>query len=383
MAASASFAVLRQSEGDRAARVLAVAGDWTAATINTVEQALTDLGESQGPGLEVDVSALGRIDLAGAFLIDRTVRGSSPCGNMDTPIRVIGAHPSAARLLQTARSATQPCPPAPHAGSGLVALVERIGRGVEGVVKESLATISFFGETLAVLARLAVQPHRIRWVSVFNVMENAGLNALPIIALLSFFVGLVVAYLGARILGDFGADVFTVELVAFSVMREFGVVITAVLLAGRTDSAFTAEIGSMKMRQEIDAMRVMGLSPMEALVAPRVIAMLVMTPILTFAAILAGLFGGMLVCWAELGVSPTMFFFRIQEVVPTQHFWVGMAKAPAFAVVLAVVGCRHGLGVGGDVASLGKRTTSSVVQAIFLVILLDALFALWFLEMNW
>jgi phospholipid/cholesterol/gamma-HCH transport system permease protein len=166
-------------------------------------------------------------------------------------------------------------------------------------------------------------------------------------------------------------------------MREFGVVITAVLLAGRTDSAFTAEIGSMKMRQEIDAMRVIGLKPMEALVAPRIIAMLIMTPILAFAAILAGLFGGMLVCWAELGVSPTNFFARIQEFVPAQNFWVGMVKAPAFALVLAIVGCRHGLAVEGDVASLGQRTTSAVVQAIFLVILLDAIFALWFLEMDW
>jgi phospholipid/cholesterol/gamma-HCH transport system permease protein len=213
-------------------------------------------------------------------------------------------------------------------------------------------------------------------------MEHAGLNAMPIVMLLSFFIGLVVAYLGARILGDFGASVFTVELVAFSVMREFGVVITAVLLAGRTCSAFTAEIGAMKMRQEIDAMRVMGIDPMEALTAPRVIAMLVMTPILTFAAVMAGIFGGLLVAWGELGVSPTMFFNRISDAVPAQHFWVGMVKAPVFAFALAIVGCRHGLAVGGDVGSLGARVTASVVQAIFLVILLDALFALWFLEMD-
>ncbi len=166
-------------------------------------------------------------------------------------------------------------------------------------------------------------------------------------------------------------------------LREFGVVITAVLLAGRTDSAFTAEIGAMKMRQEIDAMRVIGIDPMEALVAPRVIAMLVMTPILTFGAMIAGLFGGFLVAWAELGVSSAMYFTRIADAVPAQHFWVGMSKAPAFALVLAVIGCKQGLSVGGDVASLGRRVTSSVVQAIFMVILLDALFALWFLEMDW
>jgi phospholipid/cholesterol/gamma-HCH transport system permease protein len=379
MAISAAFD-LRE---DDAGRVLALSGDWTIADLAGLDAPLRALGERLGPGIRVDVSALGRLDIAGAYLIDRTIRGSSPCGNMDAPQDVLGAHPSAKRLLAAARAATRPCPPPPAPGWGALDMLARLGKGVEGVTREALATLSFLGETLAALARLAAHPNRMRWTSVVTVMERAGLNALPIIALLSFFVGLVIAYLGARILSDFGAAVFTVELVAFSVMREFGVVIAAVLLAGRTDSAFTAEIGAMKMRQEIDAMRVIGLDPMEALVAPRVIAMLVMTPILTFAATLAGLFGGMLVCWTELGVSPTMFFFRIQEGVPSEHFWVGMAKAPAFALVLAVVGCRHGLSVGGDVASLGQRTTSSVVQAIFLVILLDAIFALWFLEIGW
>jgi phospholipid/cholesterol/gamma-HCH transport system permease protein len=165
-------------------------------------------------------------------------------------------------------------------------------------------------------------------------------------------------------------------------LREFGIVITAVLLAGRTNSAFTAEIGAMKMRQEIDAMRVMGIDPMEALVAPRVIAMLIMTPILTFGAMMAGMFGGLIVAWGELGVSPQMFFARISETVPEQHFWVGMSKSPVFALALAVIACKQGLSVGGDVGSLGRRVTSSVVQAIFMVILLDALFALWFLEMD-
>jgi phospholipid/cholesterol/gamma-HCH transport system permease protein len=234
-----------------------------------------------------------------------------------------------------------------------------------------------------VLGRLITGNGRIRWVSIVHVMEVAGLNALPIVALLAFFIGMVVAYLGARILGDFGASVFTVELVAFSMLREFGVVITAVLLAGRTNSAFTAEIGAMKMRQEIDAMRVIGIDPMEALVAPRVVAMVVMTPILTFAAMMSGIFGGLLVAWGELGVSPAMFFARISEVVPAQHFWVGFCKAPVFALVLAIIGCKQGLSVGGDVGSLGRRVTSSVVQAIFMVILLDAVFALWFLEMDW
>jgi phospholipid/cholesterol/gamma-HCH transport system permease protein len=182
---------------------------------------------------------------------------------------------------------------------------------------------------------------------------------------------------------DYGLSVFTVELVAYSMFREFGVVITAILLAGRTDSAFTAEIGAMKMRQEIDAMRVLGMSPMEVLVAPRIIAMLVMVPFLAFLATMAGLIGGLVICWSQLGITPGMYFTRIQENIADQHFWVGMFKAPFFALVLALIGCRHGLEVGNDVASLGERTTASVVQSIFIVIVLDALFAIWFLEINW
>jgi phospholipid/cholesterol/gamma-HCH transport system permease protein len=333
------------------------------------------------PGAVVDVSKLGRMDLAGAYLLDRTFR-DSPAGDK-ARIAVRGEHANAMQLLATARKSAAPAVDKPDVPHNLNWFLERTGRMMAAIGDEIIDTVAFLGETLVVLARLVIHPRRIRWVSIVHTMEVAGLNALPIVALLAFFIGMVVAYLGARILGDFGASVFTVELVAFSMLREFGVVITAVLLAGRTNSAFTAEIGAMKMRQEIDAMRVIGIDPMEALVAPRVIAMLVMTPILTFGAMMSGMFGGLLVAWGELGVSPAMFFARISEVVPAQHFWVGFVKSPVFALVLAIIGCRQGLAVGGDVGSLGRRVTSSVVQAIFMVILLDALFALWFLEMDW
>jgi|CXWL01.1.fsa_nt_gi phospholipid/cholesterol/gamma-HCH transport system permease protein len=377
MAAEAAFDLV---EGDRAP-VLALRGDWTVDTIAGLEADLRALSERLLPGVVVDVGKLGRLDVAGAYLIDRTFR-EAPAGE-HARIAVRGEHGNAKRLLEAARKSAVPTAPPPDHPVGFVGLLEQIGRAVGATGEEIMETVSFLGETLAVLARLIVRPSRIRWISVVRIMELAGLNALPIVALLAFFIGLVVAYLGARILGDFGASVFTIELVAFSMLREFGVVITAVLLAGRTDSAFTAEIGAMKMRQEIDAMRVMGIDPMEALVAPRVIAMMVMTPILTFGAMMAGLFGGLLVAWGELGVSPAMYFTRISDAVPEQHFWVGMSKAPAFALVLAVIGCKQGLSVGGDVGSLGQRVTSSVVQAIFMVILLDAVFALWFLEMDW
>lgn len=328
-------------------------------------------------GLAIDASGVERIDLAGAQLIRR----AAECG-LGQNLVVEGASEPLARLLRVAQSAERvPVPSAPKTPV-VRAAVQRMGRNTYELVEGGKGTLAFLGHTLVTLGRLARNPKRIRWLSVFAVMETAGLAAMPIIALLSFFVGIVVAYLGARTLSDFGVQVFTVELVGVSVFREFAVVITAVLLAGRTDSAFTAEIGAMKMRQEIDAMRVMGIDPMEALVAPRVIAMFVMMPILTFAAMISGLAGGLLACWGYLDVSPAMFFARIQDGVPAQHFWVGMSKAPVFALVLAVVACRHGLEVGGDVGSLGRKVTAAVVEAIFIVVALDALFALWFLELD-
>lgn len=375
MARAAAFDLV---ERDRAP-VLALRGDWTIDTIAALEADLRVIGEKLSVNAVVDVADLGRLDVAGAYLIERTMRAF--VGGAAIPVQ--GEHVNAARLLEAARKAGAGPAPEPAGPRGLSGFFEQVGRAVDGVVQETLETVSFLGETLSVLAGLALRPARIRWVSVVHVMEIAGLNALPIVMMLSFFIGLVVAYLGARILGDFGASVFTIELVAFSMLREFAVVITAVLLAGRTNSAFTAEIGAMKMRQEIDAMQVIGIKPMEALVAPRVMAMVVMTPILTFAAMMAGLFGGLLVVWGQLGVSPAMYFTRISDAVPEQHFWVGMAKAPVFALTLAVIACKQGLSVGGDVASLGKRVTTSVVQSIFMIILLDAIFALWFLEMDW
>lgn len=360
---------------------MALRGDWTVDTISGLESGLAEVSEMLKAGAVVDVASLGRFDVAGAYLIDRTFRESAAGDKVRIAIR--GEHANAMRLLQAARKSYSGPAAEPQRPTGLRGLFEITGRGVAALGEEIIETVGFFGETLVIIGRMVMNPRRIRPVSIVHVMEAAGLKALPIVALLAFFIGLVVAYLGARILGDFGASVFTVELVTFSMLREFGVVITGVILAGRTNSSFTAEIGAMKMRQEIDAMRVIGIDPMDALVVPRVVAMLIMTPILTFAAMMAGIFGGMLVCWSELGVSPNMFIARISEVVPAQHFWVGFTKAPAFAIVLAIIACKQGLSVGGDVGSLGSRVTTSVVQGIFMVILLDAIFALWFLEMSW
>ncbi len=351
-------------------QVLSIAGDWTVWTVACVEE---QLRKTRIPlDTILDVSALERIDTSGAYLIDRAF---GALDGIDDPIAIQGDHPSIERVLGRVRIASPAAPPDPVRPPGLIALLERAGRGAVEAWNDFLGLLSFIGETMATLFRLALKPSRIRWRSVVAVMEDAGLDALPIVCFLSFFIGLVIAFIGANLLAMFNASVFTVELVAIGMLREFGAVLTAILLAGRTDSAFTAQIGAMKMRQEIDAMRTIGLDPMEALVAPRLIALLLMTPLLTFAATLAGIAGGLIAAWSAMDISPQMFLSRFQEVVPPRHFWVGIIKTPVFALVVAMVGCRQGMLVEGDVVSLGRRTTSAVVQAIFLVIALDAMFA--------
>jgi phospholipid/cholesterol/gamma-HCH transport system permease protein len=356
---------------DDGKQVLSIAGDWTVWTVALVEEQLRKTKIS--PDAILDVSALERLDTSGAYLIDRAF---GALDGIDDPIAIRGQHPSIERVLGRVRKASPAAPPDPIRPPGLIALLDRAGRGAVEAWKEFLGLLSFIGETMAMMARLAVNPRRIRWKSVVAVMEDAGLDALPIVCFLSFFIGLVIAFIGANLLAMFNASVFTVELVGIGMLREFGVVLTAILLAGRTDSAFTAQIGAMKMRQEIDAMRTIGLDPMEALVAPRLIALLVMTPLLAFAATLSGIFGGLIAAWTSMDISPQMFLSRFQEVVPPRHFWVGIIKAPVFALVIAMVGCRQGMLVEEDVVSLGRRTTSAVVQAIFLVIALDAMFAI-------
>jgi phospholipid/cholesterol/gamma-HCH transport system permease protein len=243
-------------------------------------------------------------------------------------------------------------------------------------------SIVFNGHLLIAVARAVRAPRKIRWAAVVGLAERAGLDAMPIVAVTTFFIGAVIGMVGANMLAKFGAQVFAVELIGIGVLREFNILITALLLAGRSASSFAAEIGSMKMNQEIDAMVVLGVDPFDALVLPRFLALLMTIPLLTFIATLAGLAGGLVVSWAALGLAPAAFFQRLVDNVGATHFWVGMSKAPVMAVVIAGIGCRQGLEVGGDVESLGRRVTAAVVHAIFAAIMIDAVFALIYMELN-
>ncbi len=258
-----------------------------------------------------------------------------------------------------------------------------LGRFSQGLGQQAIALIGFMGLTLSVLFTLVLHPKRWRMTPFFAHLEQTGFNALPIVILLTFLIGAVVAYLGATLLTKFGANIYTVHLVSFSFLREFGPLLAAIIIAGRTASAFTAQIGSMRAREEIDAIRVLGLNPIELLVIPRLLALMLALPILTFVSMMSGILGGMLVAQATLDISSTMFLSVLQQNVGLHHFWVGLAKAPFFAFVIVMISCLEGFKVSGSAQSVGEHTTTSVVQSIFMVIVIDAIFAIVCMEMGW
>jgi phospholipid/cholesterol/gamma-HCH transport system permease protein len=371
---SAEFNVKRGAERS----TVALTGDWTANSLGDAPARLAQAVHAD-PAFAVDIRKVRRLDTAGAYALIRAV-------GRDFDLKTVQARPESARLLELVGAAVSVEPAPAIRPRGFHELTVRIGKGVMDVGYEWVDTLAFLGHLLVVVARgfvyLFTNPKRIRWAAIFSLAERAGLDAIPIVAVTSFFIGAVVGLLGANMLSQFGAQVFAVELIGIAVLREFNIIITAVLLAGRSASAFAAELGSMKMNQEIDAMQVMGVDPFEALVLPRFVALLAIIPLLTFVATLAGLFGGMVVVWTALDLGPTFFLQRIVDNVGVAHFWVGMSKAPVMAAVIAGIGCRQGLEVGGDVESLGRRVTAAVVHAIFAIIMIDAAFALLFMKLN-
>jgi phospholipid/cholesterol/gamma-HCH transport system permease protein len=361
---------------------LQLRGDWTLANYAELGGAIARVPEHARSGASVDLAEVRALDTAGAARMLELLGAES--------IRRLAADeaalaPERRALLRSVAEALDAAGPVTHEPpvSTIDEVLERIGLSLARFWEHAIALLGFMGLTLEALARDALRPHRWRVTPVVAQIETTGLDAVPIVALLTFMVGAVIAFLGASILADFGATIYTVNLVTFSFLREFAVLLTAILMAGRTASAFTAQIGSMKSNEEIDALRAIGLSPVELLVLPRVLALLVSLPILTLVGMASGIFGGALVCALRLDITPTMFLAIFQNEIPLRHFLLGIAKAPVFAFVIAVIGCLEGLKVQGSAQSVGEHTTSSVVQSIFVVILLDALAALFFTEMDW
>jgi len=330
-----------------------------------------------GAEVHLDLGGVTRLDTAGAWLVsDLRTRLESGGGRLS----IEGATPETSAILDTVTDALpdpkdEPVEPA-------MGVLEKIGRRVAAGGVLVLGLFGYFGVFLSRLLRALTHPREFRLTSLVHHCEEVGVKAVPIVALMAFLIGIVLAFQGASQLRQFGAEVFVVDLIAVSILRELGILLTAIIVAGRTASAFTASIGSMKMREEIDAMRTLGLDPAMMLFVPRILALLLMLPILGLIANITGLFGGALMSWVELGISPAMFASRLLEGTDTSHLLVGMVKAPVFALIIGVVGCHAGMQVESNAESLGQQTSKSVVAAIFAVIVADAVFSVFFAEIG-
>ncbi|MGE4371856.1 MAG: MlaE family lipid ABC transporter permease subunit [Xanthobacter sp.] len=369
-----------RSQGDH----LAVSGRglWTAEYADALEQevdaatAAHPIGQIAASHISLDLSAIERMDTFGAVLLERLMGAWTKDGQAP---EVVGLSPRHAVLLREVElGGNQPRPPARHREKGL----ELLGHNVMSVARDALALMNFVGAVMAALGRVAVRPRTFRFTSMVAQMDRVGLRAVPIILLITFLIGAIIAQQGIFHFRSFGADIYVVDMVGVLVLRELGVLIVAIMLAGRSGSAYTAELGSMRMREEMDALRVMGFDPIEVLVVPRILAIVISLPLLTFIGSMAALVGGALVCWFYGGITPDVFIARLKTAIDLDQFEVGMYKAPFMAATIGIVACLEGMRVGGSAESLGERTTASVVKAIFLVIVMDGLFAVFFAAVN-
>ncbi len=364
-----------QIERDGASLRIVVSGIWSLAAAAALDRQIAGFTAGGSRSAIIDSTGLERLDTAGAILLRRLWRRLEQAGmTVEWP----DARAEHRTLFEYVAGAGAAAPARRSSESGALALVVWFGWLTLFFLREARRFIAFIGRVTECTVRVALRPGRLRLTSMVHHMEEAGLRAIPIVGLLSFLIGMVMAYQGSGQLRRFGADIFVVDLIGISVLRELGVLLTAILIAGRSGSAFTAQIGTMKVNEEIAAMRTLGLDPVEVLVLPRMFALVLTMPLLTFFADLMGLFGGAVMAWSTLNVDLMLFAQRLQDSVSLNTFLVGLVKAPVFASLIGMVGCYEGLRVKRDAASVGRLTTRAVVQSIFLVIVVDALFSIMF-----
>ncbi len=366
-----------QASREGGVSVVAFGGRWTLTAATSLDADLARL-KADGQRARFELGGIQALDTAGAWLIYRTQRRLESEG---VTVDVVGAAPAHAALLQR-MVPRERAPLARPQISPLRAVVERVGAATFEEGREARDLLNFLGLVTVTWMRVLVKPGRVRFISVASHIEQTGFNALPIVGLLSFLIGVVLAYQGADQLRAFGAEIYTVNLLGISVLREIGVLMTAILVAGRSGSAFTAEIGTMKVNEELDAMQTLGLDVAEVLVLPRLFALLISLPLLVFFADMAALAGGALMSNVALDFSLTQFLTQLRGAIHFSTYWVGMVKAPVFALIISLVGCYEGLKVEGGAESVGRMTTKSVVVSIFLVIVADAAFSILFSWMH-
>ncbi len=355
---------------------LNLGGRWTVDASAAIEaRADALLVESDGARRVVlDLGQVARLDTAGAWLIDRA-RQTLDAKGVDA--RLESVRPEYEILLREARYRALAVP-RPPSGSYLIALLADVGESVISAGADLYKGVGFLGEVVAAIGKSLLSPSRFRGTSLVVHMENIALRGVPIIALINFLAGAIIAQQGIFQLRRFGATIFVVNLIGILILRELGVLLTAIMTAGRSGSAITAELGSMKLREEIDALTVMGLRPVDILIVPRILALVISLPLLTFVADMAGIFGGLLASWAYDGITPARFLTTLQSAIGLHTFLSGLIKAPFMALVIGLISCVEGLAVAGSAESLGRQVTASVVKSIFMVVVVDGLFAMFF-----
>jgi phospholipid/cholesterol/gamma-HCH transport system permease protein len=359
-----------QEAGGRTTIVLQ--GPLLVSTIGIIDRKLREIRE---PVQFVDLSNTGEIDTVGAWTVSRFAD--------EHRARITGGSEQARKLIETVRENASTAPIEPPRQPTFERMFRDTGEKVVNFGHGVIRFLGFLGEVIAATGRLILNPRRFRMKSLVRQFELVGVTALPIIGLMSFLIGIVVAQQGAAQLRQFGAEIYTINLTGRLSLRELGVLMTAIMVAGRSGSAFAAQLGTMKLTEEIDAMRTIGVSPTEALVIPRIMAAVLMMPLLGFFSAVVAIIGGAAIAEVTLGIPFLTFLSRIQEVVPTYDLWVALIKAPVFGLIVALAGCYQGMQVEGNSEQVGLRTTKAVVQAIFMVIVLDAFFAVFFTEIGW
>jgi phospholipid/cholesterol/gamma-HCH transport system permease protein len=331
--------------------------------------------ETMADGMTIDLSEVERMDTVGAWLVYRSER--------DRGAKLTGASPEFAALIDQVRNADRPMRVRPDMRPPVSRALEDVGLWTSETGRTLLGLLGFFGAALIGFGSVIRRPKRFRLNAVVQAFDSVGVRALGIVGLMCFLIGIVIGQQGAVQLAQFGAETYTINLIGRITVRELGPLMTAIMVAGRSGSAFAAQIGTMKITEEIDAMRTIGVSPIEALVVPRMLAAVLMMPLLAFFAMLTAIIGGGVYCWLYLNIPPPTYVQRISEVVPLHDLYVGLIKAPVFGFIIALAGCFQGMLVEGNSEEVGRRTTNAVVQSIFLVIVLDAMFAVFFSRIGW
>ena len=372
--------ILLESSAEGGRLKLAGAGAWTARNAKALEATISAETKRGGAisSVDIDMGKVERLDTFGAWLLERLVRAFAARG---CATQVEGLREDFRALVDEVHGVKPEQPGAREPNRFASALVS-LGQAAAAGGEVFGNFVNMLGAIFIALGRVAAHPKRFRFTSMVHQLDNVGWRGVPIILLITFLVGAIIAQQGIFHFSKFGADIYVVDLVGILVLRELGVLVVCIMVAGRSGSAYTAELGSMKMREEIDALRTMGFDPTEVLILPRVLALVIGVPILTFLGSLAALYGGLLVCWLYGGIDPDIFLNRLHEAISLEHFEVGIIKAPFMALVIGVVAAMEGLKVKGSAESLGLQTTASVVESIFLVIVLDGLFAIFFASIG-